>query len=86
MFDYSYEGTLGSLEQSVNRLGFSDFDLVHIHDVDRFTHGDAYERNFDQAMDGCYCAPDELRTAGHIGAIGVGVNESDIGRHRAHAR
>jgi D-threo-aldose 1-dehydrogenase len=28
VFDYSYEGTLRALEQSANRLGFSDFDLV----------------------------------------------------------
>ena len=78
VFDYSNEGALRSYEQSANRLGFSDFDVVHIHDVDRFTHGDAYEHVFDQVMNGCYRALDELRAAGHIGAIGVGVNESDV--------
>jgi D-threo-aldose 1-dehydrogenase len=77
VFDYTYAGTLRALEQSANRLGFSDIDLVHIHDVDRYTHGAGYERMFEQAMDGCYRALDELRTAGHIRAIGVGVNESD---------
>ena len=77
VFDYSYAGTLRAFEQSANRLGFSDIDLVHIHDADRFTHGDGYERVFDQAMDGCYRALVELRSAGHIRAIGVGVNESD---------
>jgi D-threo-aldose 1-dehydrogenase len=79
VFDYSYAGTLRALEQSANRLGFSDFDLVHIHDVDRITHGADFERVFETAMDGCYRALDELRTAGHIRAIGVGINESDIG-------
>jgi D-threo-aldose 1-dehydrogenase len=79
VFDYTYAGTLRSLEQSANRLGFSDFDLVHIHDVDRFTHGADFERVFEAAMGGCYRALDELRTAGHIRAIGVGVNESDVG-------
>jgi D-threo-aldose 1-dehydrogenase len=78
VFDYSYEGTLRALEQSANRLGFSDFDLVHIHDADRFTHGDEYDRVFDRAMDGAYRALDELRTAGYIRTIGVGVNESDV--------
>ena len=78
VFDYSYAGTLRALEQSANRLGINDFDLIYIHDVDRFTHGDAYERRFDEAIEGCYRALDDLRKAGHIRAIGVGVNESDV--------
>lgn len=78
VFDYSYAGTMRSLEQSASRLGIADFDLVYIHDVDRFTHGDAYERRFNEAVEGCYRALDDLRKAGHIKAIGVGVNESDV--------
>ncbi|MFK0166585.1 aldo/keto reductase [Rhizobium sp. NPDC090279] len=78
VFDYSYAGTMRSLEQSASRLGIADFDLVYIHDVDRFTHGDAYERHFNEAIEGCYRALDDLRKAGHIRAIGVGVNESDV--------
>ena len=78
VFDYSYAGTMRSLEQSANRLGISDFDLVYIHDVDRFTHGNAYERRFNEAIEGCYRALDDLRKAGHLKAIGVGINESDV--------
>jgi D-threo-aldose 1-dehydrogenase len=78
VFDYSYAGTMRSLEQSASRLGVSDFDLVYIHDVDRFTHGDAYERRFNEAIEGCYRALEDLRKAGYLKAIGVGVNESDV--------
>jgi D-threo-aldose 1-dehydrogenase len=78
VFDYSYAGTMRSLEQSANRLGIADFDLIYIHDVDRFTHGDAYERRFNEAIEGCFRALDDLRKAGHVKAIGVGVNESDV--------
>jgi D-threo-aldose 1-dehydrogenase len=78
VFDYSYAGTMRSLEQSASRLGIADFDLIYIHDVDRFTHGRAYERRFNEAIEGCYRALDDLRKAGHIKAIGVGVNESDV--------
>jgi len=78
VFDYSYAGTMRSLEQSANRLGISDFDLVYIHDVDRFTHGNAYERRFNEAIEGCYRALDDLRKAGHLKSIGVGINESDV--------
>lgn len=78
VFDYSYEGTLRSIEQSANRLGITDFDVVYIHDVDRLTHGADFERYFDVAVDGCYRALHDLKKGGHIGAVGVGVNESDI--------
>ncbi|MDO9418125.1 aldo/keto reductase [Pararhizobium sp.] len=78
VYDYSYDGTMRSLEQSASRLGLARFDLVYIHDVDRFTHGEAYERRFGEAMEGCYRALDELRRTGDVGAIGVGVNESDV--------
>jgi D-threo-aldose 1-dehydrogenase len=78
VFDYSYDGTMRAFEQSASRLGFSDFDILYIHDVDRFNHGENYDRTFGQAMEGCYRALDELRTAGHVRAIGVGVNESDV--------
>ncbi len=78
VFDYSYDGAMRSLEQSVNRLGFERIDVVYIHDVDRFTHGDAYMRMFDTAMEGTYRALDELRRNGHVAAIGIGVNEGDV--------
>ncbi|MFB2550148.1 aldo/keto reductase [Ensifer soli] len=76
--DYGYAGTMRALEQSANRLGIAAIDLVYIHDVDRFTHGDAYERRFHEAMEGSYRALADLRKAGHVRAIGVGVNESDV--------
>jgi D-threo-aldose 1-dehydrogenase len=52
-------------------------DVVFIHDVDVGTYGsvDEYHRRRGEAMEGSYRALDELRGAGVIGAIGVGVNE-----------
>ena len=38
-FDYSRDGTLRSLEQSLLRLGMSRIDVVLIHDVDVVSHG-----------------------------------------------
>lgn len=78
-FDYSYDGAMRSLEQSALRLGVDRIDVVLIHDVDVWTHGkDAIEARFAQAMDGAYRALDQLRAAGAVKAIGVGVNEADI--------
>jgi D-threo-aldose 1-dehydrogenase len=78
VIDYSYDGTMRSLEQSASRVGITDFDLVYIHDVDRFTHGADFERRFDEAVEGCYRALSDLRKGGFIEAVGVGVNESDV--------
>lgn len=78
-FDYSYDGTMRSLEQSALRLGVDRIDVVLIHDVDVWTHGkDAIEARFAQAMDGAYRALDKLRAAGAVKAIGVGVNEAEM--------
>jgi D-threo-aldose 1-dehydrogenase len=78
-FDYSYDGAMRSLEQSLLRLGVGKIDIALIHDVDVWTHGrDAIERRFSEAMDGAYRALDRLRGEGVVRAIGVGVNEADM--------
>jgi D-threo-aldose 1-dehydrogenase len=81
-FDYSRDGTLRSLEQSLLRLGMARIDVALIHDVDVWTHGSQAEadRRFKETMAGCYPALVELRRAGVIRAIGVGLNETRWGR------
>ena len=77
VIDYSHDGTLRSLEQSLLRLGLERIDIVLIHDVDAWTHGaDAVEARFAEAMDGAYRALARLRDEGVVRAIGVGVNDS----------
>lgn len=77
--DYSYDGTMRSVEQSLLRLGTDRLDLLLIHDVDIWTHGaDAIEARFREAMAGAYVALDRLRSEGVVAGIGVGVNEADM--------
>ena len=77
-FDYSYDGTMRSVEQSLLRTGLSRFDVLLIHDCDVWTHGAAdAERRFKEAMDGAYRALDKLRSEKTVGAIGFGINEAD---------
>ena len=77
-FDYSYDGTLRSVEQSLLRTGFDRIDILLIHDCDVWTHGKAdAETRFHEAMDGAYKALDRLRSDGTVKAIGVGLNEAD---------
>ncbi len=78
-FDYSYDGTMRSFEDSLQRLGLEHIDIVFIHDADVFTHGVEMQKvYYKQAMDGCYRALVELRTQGLVRAIGVGVNNWEI--------
>jgi D-threo-aldose 1-dehydrogenase len=76
--DYSYDGTMRSVEQSLLRLGIDRLDLLLIHDVDVWTHGvDAIEDRFREAMTGAYVALDQLRGEGVVAGIGIGVNEAE---------
>ncbi|WP_119301091.1 aldo/keto reductase [Dongia deserti] len=77
-FDYSYDATMRSIEDSLQRLGLDRIDVALIHDVGRDWHGDQQPAMFRQAMSGAAKALAELRAAGRIGAIGLGVNESDV--------
>jgi D-threo-aldose 1-dehydrogenase len=78
VLDYTYDGTMRSLEQSYVRLGLSRIDIALIHDLDRRNQGKDFDRRFAEAMDGAYRALDELRRSGEIAAIGVGINEADV--------
>ena len=77
-FDYSYDGTMRSVEQSLLRTGLARLDVLLIHDCDVWTHGAAEApRRFKEAMDGAYKALDKLRSEKLVGAIGFGINEAD---------
>ena len=77
--DYSYDGTMRSVEQSLLRLSTDRLDLLLIHDVDVWTHGaDAIEHRFREAMAGAYVALDRLRGEGVVAGIGIGVNEAEM--------
>src|SRR5436189_1808473 len=79
VFDYTYDGVMRSIEHSHLRLGLARIDIALIHDVDFWTIKDraVLDQRFKTVMDGGFKALDELRKAGVIGAIGVGINESD---------
>ena len=76
-FDYSYAGTMRSLEDSMHRLGTSTIDVALIHDVSPRWHGEELPRRYDEAMAGAYRALCELRRCGSVKAIGVGINDCE---------
>ena len=77
VLDYSRDGVLRSLEHSMLRLGVPRVDIVMIHDVDVHSQGseEAAERAFAAAIGGAYPALVELKRAGAIRAIGIGLNQ-----------
>ena len=78
-FDYSYDGAMRSIEDSLQRLGLEHIDIAFIHDCDVFTHGPQHQPGrFREAMDGAWRALDRLRSEGVLKAIGVGVNEWQV--------
>ncbi len=76
-YDYSYDGTMRSLEFSLERTGLDRIDVLYAHDLDIFNHGsaEALQARLDAFMAGGYRALTSLRDQGVIRAFGAGVNE-----------
>ena len=69
VFDFSYDGVMRSVEESIARLGIDKIDVLHIHDPDE---------HFEEALAGAYPALDRLRAEGTIQAVGAGMNQAEM--------
>lgn len=80
VFDYTYDGIMRSLEDSIARLGTDKIDILMLHDIDAGTHGDegVEDKLRELFSGGGYRALTELRAAGQVSAIGAGVNTWQI--------
>jgi len=72
--DYSRDGTLRSIEDSLKRLGTDHIDLAFVHDVAQDFYGDEWLAVFESARKGAFRSLDRLRDEGVIKAWGLGVN------------
>ena len=68
-YDFSYDGVMRSVEESLARLGLDRVDVLHIHDPDE---------HFEDALAGAYRALDRLRAEGTIRAVGAGMNQAEM--------
>jgi D-threo-aldose 1-dehydrogenase len=77
VYDYTYDGTLRSVEFSLERLGVDRVDVLFAHDLDVFNHKTqaALDAKLAEFMAGGYRALLALRDQGVIKAFGAGVNE-----------
>lgn len=78
IYDYGYDGIMRAYEDSLQRLGLDRIDILLAHDIGAFTHGEENARHFNDLREGGYRAMDELRRAGQVKAIGLGVNENEV--------
>lgn len=79
VYDYSYDGIMRSHEDSIQRLGVDKIDVLYVHDIGTMTHGVEGNRPLWQQLEsGGYRALRELRDAGVVKAIGLGVNEWQV--------
>lgn len=68
-FDFSYDGVMRSVEESLDRLGLDRVDVLLVHDPDD---------HYDVAVNGAFRALMRLRDDGTVKAIGSGMNQSEM--------
>jgi D-threo-aldose 1-dehydrogenase len=69
VWDFSRDGVLRSIEESLERLGLDRIDIVFIHDPDD---------HWRPAIEEAYPALDDLRAQGVVRAIGAGMNQAEM--------
>ncbi|MCX5007748.1 aldo/keto reductase [Streptomyces sp. NBC_00638] len=69
VWDFSADGVRRSLDTSLERLGLDRVDVVYLHDPD-----DHAEQAFREG----YPALEKLRSQGVVGAIGAGMNQTEM--------
>jgi D-threo-aldose 1-dehydrogenase len=79
VYDYSYDGIMRSFEDSLQRFGLGRIDILYVHDIGAYQHGpEAHPALMRTLRDSGYRALEELRDAGVVSAIGIGVNEREV--------
>lgn len=76
-YDYSADGARRSVEDSLNRLGVSQLDIVYIHDLSPENEKDLgmpWEQRFSEALRGAMPELTKMREEGLIKGWGFGVN------------
>jgi D-threo-aldose 1-dehydrogenase len=72
--DYTADGTLRSIEDSLKRMKTDRFDFVWVHDIAQDFYGDEWLSYFETARKGAFRELTRLREEGVIKAWGLGVN------------
>jgi D-threo-aldose 1-dehydrogenase len=76
-FDFSYDATMRSFEDSLQRLGMNRVDILLIHDCDEWSQGARYADALRTVEHGALKALEQLKAEGTIAAFGAGVNQAE---------
>ena len=78
-YDYTADGVRRAIDDSLERMGVSQIDIVLIHDLspDNAELGEGWEQHFEVAVTGAMPALTKLRDEGVIKAWGLGVNRAE---------
>jgi D-threo-aldose 1-dehydrogenase len=76
VWDFSRDGILRSVEDSLERLGLDRIDILYMHDPDVYLEGSGAQ--WEDLSKGAVLALIELREQGVIGAFGAGANRADF--------
>ena len=76
--DYSADGFFEALEGSRARLGTDYIDIVYVHDIGTYTHGPDNPSHMEALRGSGLDFLIRQKEQGKIGAIGLGVNETEI--------
>ena len=73
-FDFSRDGVMRSIEESLERLGMDRVDILLVHDPDV----EDPEEDYRMALDQAFPTLVDLRAQGVIGAVGAGMNQWEM--------
>ena len=76
VFDYTADGVRRSVEDSLQRLGLSNLDIVFVHDIssDNKLLPTPWQQQFEIALKGAFPALSRMKAEGIIKGWGIGVN------------
>lgn len=82
-YDYTREGVLRSIEDSIQRLGISAVDLVLVHDLDLVHLGPQarMDAHTDDLLRSGWAELQDLKAQGVIRGVGFGINEIGLVSH-----
>jgi len=79
VFDYTRAGIERSYRDSLKRLGVDRVQMLLLHDVDRLSHPHGHRQLVRDLLRDGLPALERMKANGAVDAIGLGINEWDIG-------
>jgi D-threo-aldose 1-dehydrogenase len=79
VFDYTRAGIERSYQDSLQRLGVDRVQILLLHDVDRMSHPSGHRQLVRDLLREGLPALQRLKAEGAVDAIGLGINEWDVG-------